>query len=275
MVFPDSLEPDCQGLAKNVLGLGVFRLRLQAGRKVVVAGGSTGVVFAQRLLRDGQGLAVEGLRLGVLCLRPQVGCDILAARGDTGVAVSPRLEPDGQGLTEQGLGLGVLPLRVQARRHVVVGLGRIGVVIPQPFPASLEHAAVDSFGLPVASRRYSASAFWTRPFTDAMAFLPSSGMAAIAQIIDGAAGIGRLPVVHALEPGPDLSHLPGRLDGLRELILRFKPSDLLLQLRDLGGGLAAELAFPLRDNLIRAEVRSVRRGPDQCEIRSQRPAPRG
>jgi hypothetical protein len=81
-------------------------------------------------------------------------------------------------------------------------------------------------------------------------------------------------VVGTLEQGPDLSHFAGGLDGLGEMALALELGDLLLQLGDLGGGLAAELALSGRDTLTRPAVGLGRRGAGQYEIRKDRdPSP--
>jgi hypothetical protein len=86
-------------------------------------------------------------------------------------------------------------------------------------------------------------------------------------VVRGAAGVGRLPVIAALEPGANLGHLAGRLDGFGKLTLASELIDLLLQLGDPVGGLAAEPAFPGQEVRIRPAVRLGRRVPGQDRMR--------
>ena len=58
-------------------------------------------------------------------------------------------------------------------------------------------------------------------------------------------------IMRAMEPGPDLGPLVGGCEGLGEPARAPELGDLLLELLDPGGGLAAERALPGRDVRIR------------------------
>ncbi len=238
---PD-LEVQRQGAAVHRLGVGVLPLGAEGIGHVVVAPAGFIVVLTQRLQEDGQCLEVVRLGLGVPSLPFHVVRDVPVVISGGRVVFAQRAEGDGERLAEEGFGLDRLPLTAQVDREALVAPDGTGVVFAQPALTDRERTATEPvrFGVPggLAGGDGLATDLLHRRHRLA-AVLGQGGD--LAQVVRGAAGVGRLPVVGALEADADLRRLAGGVDGLGKPALAPELGDLLLQLLDPCQGLAGHL----------------------------------
>ena len=115
------------------------------------------------------------------------------------------------------------------------------MVLAQPLPVNLQQRAANSFGFGVMSKlllRIGLLVEISRGRHRLAAFLGKGGD--LAQVVNGAAGVGRLPVIGAEGLLTGREDLPGRLDSLGELAGTLELVDRLGERFDLPGIVALQ-----------------------------------